>query len=248
MAEQKPRREPTVIDDNKLRLWGAKLRQDGRSSMLRVKMIENNPGIEVDLGFKTEPKNGKEGYPIKIETPMAPVPFRQLMNLVVRVAQNKGACEFEKDNWGHPFLWDAEQRKNVRSKERMIISRFQIAKREDGVVTLGVTAKGRDDVIFEFKEDEFHMTMQGGQPASVSITSPQAAIAWAETMIDVYFAFFADKWKEPEYQKAKRLERAQKFGDKPSYGNQQQSRPQQQAAAPAAAPSDADMFDEDIPF
>jgi hypothetical protein len=265
MADQnKPRKDPTAVDDTKLRLYGPAIRPDGRQTMLRMKKSENNPVLEADLGIKTEGRNGKEGYPIKIETPMAPRPFKTLMNLIKNVAKSKVPCEFEMDNWGHPFMWDKDAGKNVRSKDRMIISRFQISKREDGVVTFGVTAKGKEDVTFEFKDDEFHPITQNGQPVDVKISSALSAIAWAEALSEVYFTHYTVNWQEPEFQKRRRLENMQNAqgrgqggggnyqnrnngGGGNNYQNNQQQQQRPAPSAPAAAMDD-NGFDDDIPF
>lgn len=260
MSEERNRRDPEAIDDGKLRLYGPPLKEGAKSSMIRVKPDpkNNNPIIEVDFGYKTEPKAGKaEGYPVKIETPMAPIPFRTLMNLIIRVASFKGEVSFEVDNWGFPFMWDAELRKSVRAKEKMIISRFQVAKRADGVVTLGITAKGKPDMIHEFKADEYHLIMQNGQPVDLSISSREAAIATAEAWIEVYYNRFCNKWEEPEYQKKRRLENMQRAqGNSGGYPPKQQNNSgggynnNQQQQKPASAPiGDGGGFDDgDIPF
>lgn len=256
MAEaQKPRREPQWFDDSKTHLFAQPLVDGARSPRLRVKKDNNNnPVIEVDLGMMTEPKNpGGKAYPIKIETNMSIRPFKELMALIARIAAYKGPIAFETTNWGHPFLWNNELKKNVRSEERMVISRFQIAKREDGLVTFGVTAKGKKDVTFEFKSDEFHPVTQDGQTVPVTVTSGISAASWAELMNDGFRQDFVAGWVEPEFQKKRRLENMAKAqagqqGNSNSY--QQQRPPQQQAApqqsAPASGPDNG--FDDDIPF
>jgi hypothetical protein len=263
MAEQqkrKPPREPDVLSDNKLALWGAVLREGARSSQLWLDKDENNPVINMDTGYKTEGKNGKEGYAVKVRTPMAPRPFRSLMRLIIKVAQSRTPVAFEVDNWNFAWNFNRELGKNERAKERSVISRFQIEKREDGVVTFGVTARGVDGVVFEFKEDEYHVTRTNGAAVDVNITSPEAAIAWAEQLLEVYSNDFRERWKEPEYAKKKRMERMAKFADRSTGsgggGSYQQNRPAQQSnnnqqsnsgGLPAFDGGD-DAFDEDIPF
>jgi len=261
--DRKPRKDPTAIDDGKLKLFAKPLKDDGsaRAPSLRVKMIENNPCIHVDLGIKTEGRNGKEGYPISIETPMEPRSFNMLMCIIMDVAAAKGACSLEMENWGHPFLWNKDQGKNVRSPERMIISRFCISKRDDGMVTFGVAAKGKQDVTFEFTPNEFHALTQNGQAVGVSISSKLAAQAWAGVWKDLYVTHFERNWVEPEFMKKRRLENMQRangggsgYNSAPAGGGQQQ-RPQQQnnyqqqPTAPAGGGGVPD-FDvgEDIPF
>lgn len=252
MADNKPRKDPDVFSDSKLKLYAKPLADGARSPSLRVKMIENNPCIEVDLGIKTEGKNGRDGYPIKIESPMEPKTFRMLMNLIIRTAAYPNVCAMEMENWGHPFIWDRDAGKNVRSKDRLIVSRFSIAKREDGMVVLGVTAKGKKDVEFEFLPNEFHPLMQNGQPLEVKMSSPMAATAWAEIWKDLFNQHFTSNWVEPEFQKKRRLENIQRAngggsGGGNNYSNQQQ-RPQQQQSAPSANIGSGFDDGEDIPF
>jgi hypothetical protein len=143
----------------------------------------------------------------------------------------------------------------------MIISRFQVAKREDGTVTFGATAKGKPDLIHEFAQDEFHPIMQNGQPASVSFTSGHSAQAMAEAWREVYYERFTNKWEEPEYQKKRRLENmARANGGGGGYqqrpqgnggGNNSGNNNQQQQSRPAPAPmgNDSGFEDgDDIPF
>lgn len=260
--DRKPRKDPTAIDDGKLKLYAKPLKDDGvaRSPSLRVKMIENNPCIHVDLGIKTEGKGGRDGYPISIETPMEPRSFMLLMNLIEDVASYKGVCSFVMENWGHPFIWDRDAGKNVRSKERLVVSKFCISKREDGMVTFGVTAKGKQDVEFEFTPNEFHVIIPNGGIADVSLSSKLAAKAWATVWKEVFPQHFERNWAEPEFQKRRRLENMQRAnggggGGGNNYnrqnnngggGQQQQQRPAQ-TQQPVSQASGFDD-DDDIPF
>lgn len=256
-APEKARRDPGCMDDSKLRLYGTPIQEGAYPPSLRIKLIENNPCIEVDLGMKTE-----KGYPMKIEGPMDPREFNTLLILLEKVAAYPNAISFEVENWGHPFIWDREQGKSIRSKDRVIISKTQVQKREDGVVTIALAAKKMQLVEFVFEPGDFHPITQNGQPAPLKITSPVAAAGWAKALSDIYNTNFAVNWKEPEFQKKKRLERmanaqqrqgggggGQQYnrqgggGGGQQYNNNQQQQRPQQAPAPAA-----DSFDDDIPF
>lgn len=261
--ENTTRKQRTLnaLDDSKLKLYGPTLREGGYSSNLVLKQIENNPAFVLNYGFKSEPKSGKEGYPVRLDVPMSPRPFRTLMNLIIKVSQYKSACSFEMDHWGHPFIWDKSQEKNVRSKDRLLIARFSIGKRDDGTVYLGVASKGKDTVEFEFKGDEYHPITQNGQPVSVSIDSPLAAQSWAESLLDVYFKIYVGKWEEPEFEKRKRIERMERAqgrqggynnqgnqgnrGGQGGYNNGGGNRPPQQ---PQQNMASVDSFDDDLPF
>ena len=261
-APEKARRDPGCMDDSKLRLYGKPIQEGAYPPSLRIKLIENNPCIEVDLGMKTE-----KGYPMKIEGPMDPKEFNTLLILLEKVAAYPNEISFEVENWGHPFIWDRDQGKSIRSKDRVIISKTQVQKRADGVVTIALAAKKMQLVEFVFEPGDFHPITQNGQPAPLKITSPVAAAGWAKALGDIYNTNFAVNWKEPEFQKKKRLERMQNAqangggqrqgggnnfnrpnnggggGNNYNGGNQQQAPRPQQAPAPAS-----DSFDDDIPF
>ncbi|MNQ02260.1 hypothetical protein D3C85_149290 [compost metagenome] len=260
-GNEKARRDPMCLDDSKLRLYGTPIQDGAYPPSLRIKLIENNPCIEVDLGMKTE-----KGYPMKIEGPMDPQAFSTLLVLLEKVAAYPNAISFEVENWGHPFIWDRDQGKSIRSKDRVVISKTQVQKREDGVVTIALAAKKMQLVEFVFQPGEFHPITQNGQAAPLKITSPVAAAGWATAMREIFMTNFAINWKEPEFQKKKRLERMQNAqngggqrqggggnnynrnggggGGNNYNGGQQQ---QQQRPAPAPAPA-SDSFDDDIPF
>lgn len=262
----KKRREMNALDDKKLHLFAkAPLREGGMTPRLRIILDENNPVVDVDLGMKTEGRNGKEGYPISIKTPMAIRPLRQFLNLVIYVARQKGEFAMGMDNWGYPFMWDKDLGKNVRSKDRLLISHFEIMKRGNGAVTLGVAAKGKDTVEFDFASDEFHPVTQNGQAVDITLDSASAAVAWAEQLLETITHLHAAGWEEPEWQKQRRLENARKHngggGGNGSYGSgnsgnsnggnypPRQSQPAPQQAAPAyGGGGDVDSFDEEIPF
>lgn len=262
--QKKPRRDPASIDDPKLRLYGKPINDTGRQTSLRIKMdANNNPIIEVDTGTKTEGRNGKEGYPIKMETPMSPIPFRKLMDLIERVANFKGgAVEFELDNWGKPWIYDKAAGKNVKATDPMQITRFQIAKREDGMVTFGCAAKNKPEIVFEFKDDEWHILTQKGQPVAVELSSQMAAVGWAGWWRDHFANYFDRAWVEPEFAKQRRLENMQRnqgngrqgngnqnYQQRPQQQQQQQQYsppPQQQQQGGSNVPNDS--FDDDIPF
>lgn len=256
-APEKARRDPGCMDDSKLRLYGTPIQEGAYPPSLRIKLIENNPCIEVDLGMKTE-----KGYPMKIEGPMDPREFNTLLILLEKVAAYPNAISFEVENWGHPFIWDRDQGKSIRSKDRVIISKTQVQKREDGVVTIALAAKKMQLVEFVFQPGEFHPITQNGQAAPLKITSPVAAAGWAKALSDIYNTNFAVNWKEPEFQKKKRLERmanaqqrqgggggGQQYNRNGGGGGGQQYNNQQQAPRPQQAPAPAaDSFDDDIPF
>lgn len=256
---RKPPRDPMVLDDSKLRLYGKPIQEGAYAPSLRLKKIENNPCFEVDCGFKSD-----KGYPQKIEAPMDPAVLSTLLVLIEKVAAYPNEISFEIENWGHPFIWDNEAKKSVRSKDRLVISKTQVAKRADGAVTIALAAKRMPVVEFVFEPSEFHPMLQNGQPCALKLSSPTVAAGWAQLVRDVFNTNFTNTWVEPEYAKRKRLERMQNAQNRQQGGggggynnNRQQGGggggyQQQQQQAPRQQQPQADFggesFDDDLPF
>lgn len=240
--KQKKRRDPHVFDDNKLYLFTTPINPGDRAPRLRIKLYENNPIVDVDYGQKTD-----KGYQVSHDTPIDPIVLQQILTLIEMAAKSKGECAFELDNWGHPFMWDRELSKNVRSKEKMNISRIEIGKRDSGEVYLKYAAVKKPEVEFVFRDKEdYHRLQIAGNPMPISILSSVAATSWAKAMNAIYFSFYANQWEEPEWRKRFRLEMMQKNsggGNRNSGGGNYQ-KPQQ---TPAAAPMNND-YDEDFPY
>ena len=265
-GQKKPPREYDITDDKKLMLWGPPIRPDGFPIRCKFSIDENGPVMEFDSGTKTE-----KGFTVDVKMPIAPRDMRLLLNIIEKTASFKGGdLAFEMDVWGHPWVYNREQGKNIKSKEKLLLGRLMISKRSDGLVSLSVASKNKPEMRFEFSHSDYVGLTQNGQAVPVSITSPEAAIAWAGLWRDVLTQHIERNWKEPDYQREYRMnkaaERAQKFGGGGGGGNRNyngggggngggnnyQQRPQQQQqAAPAqeAPGSDGfDSFDEDVLF
>lgn len=256
--DQKQRRDPWVLDDKKLFLFAPPLQEGARQRRLRLtqKQGENNPVFEIDYGIKSEGRNGKEGYPIKLEIPMEPITFSSIMKLIERVAAFKGQCGFEFEHWGHPFIWNKDQGKSIRSPERMLLARQSIFKKDNGMVVMGFASKGKPDAEFEFSPNEFHPIMQNGQPAALDVSSSLAAAGWASAMHEVFFNHFVKSWEEPAWEKKRRLENMQRangggsggYGGGGQGGYQQPQQQQQSQPSGGNVGGDIDSFDDDLPF
>jgi len=265
MSDGKQGWTPTVMDERNLKLRGEHALQDGAfPPEFAIKWIQktNAFSIKVSTGTKTE-----KGYPISIETAIAALPLMELMELIDTVSKSPGAVSFEMDNWGQPFIWSKEQGKSIRSPDILNVSRFQVAKREDGSMVLSVAAKGKKELEFEFKGSDFHRIQKNGE-ANKAMASRIAAQTWAGFWKKMAYDKYKDSWQETEYDKNKRIERMNKNGGgnggggNRSYNNngggnnnyQQRPQQQQQQSAPAPASSGGgnanfeDSFDDDVPF
>lgn len=209
--DNKKRRDPHVFDDSKLRLYAPAIKSGAKQVSLQVKLIENNPTLSVDYGYATD-----KGHQVKHDTPLNPTVFNQICQLLKRVAAAKGQAAYEMDNWGHPWLWDKEQGKNLRSKEMMNLSRVEIGKHENGSVYLKYCAVKKPEIEFTFSDDTYHKLLRAGE-SDISVSSSMAALAWADTMANIYNTYYAINWVEPEWRKKFRMEQASKNGGK-SYG------------------------------
>lgn len=257
--KQKPQftpHEPDVFTDSKIKLYGVPVQEGAWTPSLRVKMVGNNPSIEVSTGLKD-----KRDRVIRIDTPMNPVTLHQLLNMIDVVANSKAAVSFELENWGHEFNWDNDQRKSIRNPERSVISRFSIEKTDEGVVRFSVAGgRNRNVVPFNFGNDEWHKWMKDGNYMTDAQLSSVAAKSWTEVIRKVYLETYIKEWTEPAWEKERRLQRlANVTGGQGGgqggggYQQQQQQRPNQGYQAPAPAPAPAAQndpfgFDDDIPM
>lgn len=268
MSDAKQGWTPTVMDERKLKLHGEHALAEGAfPPEFAIKWIQktNAFSIKVNTGTKTE-----KGYAIAIETAIDCLSLMELMELIDTVSRSPGAVSFEMDNWGQPFIWSKEQGKSIRSPDILNVSRFQVAKREDGSMVLSVAAKGKKEIEFEFKGSDFHRIQKNGE-ANKAMASRISAQTWSGFWKKFAHDKYTSAWQETEYDKNKRIERMAKNdrnggggGGNRSYNsngssgggnNNYQQRPQQQAPAPqqqASAPSNPgsfeDSFDDDVPF
>lgn len=259
MSDAKQSWVPSVMDERKLKLYAEHaLVEGGFKPEFAIKWIQktNAFSIKVNTGTKTE-----KGYPIAIETAIDCLSLMELMELIDTVSKAQGVVSFEMDNWGQPFIWSKEQGKSIRSPDILNVSRFQVAKREDGSVVLSVAAKGKKELEFEFKGSDFHRIQKNGE-ANKSMASRIAATTWAGFWKKFAHEKYTADWAETEYDKNKRIERMNKNGGQQqrggsSYnsnsGGQQQRQPQQQQQHSAPAPSQSQSnggfeFEEEIPF
>lgn len=257
MSDDKKRQEPNVFSDSKLFLYTeGPVKEGGKKGRLRIKLVENNPVIDVDYGYAND-----KGYQQSHETPLDPVVFNQMLIVLEKIAGAKGQASFEFDNWGHPFLWNNDLKKNVRSQEKMNISRIELGRYENGLVYIKYYAVKKPEMEFVFTENtEWHKMKPSGQESNPSRTSYIAALAWVETMKGVYNSYIAINWAEPEWRKKFRAEQAAKRNgngggnnngyQKPAYNNQSnQSGGGKPPPEVADANPDNDFNpDDDVPF
>ena len=238
-----------IFNDTKLVLRAPPVQEGGWDARLRVKMRQNNPCIEINSGIKTS-----KGKIMKYDVPMAPRPFEQLMYMVERVAHSKVPVAFELENWGYQYRWNSSTNKSERDAEISVIARFSIAKDETGIVSLSVAVQNGKTVIrFPFAGDEYHRWMANGNYMEPGEVSKLEALSWATTWREVYIQSFVTKWEEPEWEKAKRIERmaqATGGGGGGGFQNRQNNQGgggfQKQAQSPASSPMDS--FEDDLPF
>lgn len=256
MSDQKQQTELSIMTDEKLHLKLPPLKDGNRPVTLKFKFKDNNVHMVVDYGEKTE-----KGYPISTESALSPVVFNGYLELLTLAIAAKQQVAWEVTNWGHPYIWNKDQGKSIRSEERMITSKVSIGRHENGEIFISVAAKGKQTVEFQFKADEYHPYSQSGGDLSTAMESTIAARTWLNLMRDVHNYTFISKWKEPEWKRKKRMEYLatlpQRGGQRPgggsgggnnnynrnnSGGGQQQSRPQPQQQMTM------DDFDEHLPF
>ena len=252
MSDDRKKPELNVFSDAKLRLYAEALSPGDRKPSLRIKLYENNPVINVDYGRKTD-----KGYAITHETPIDPIVLAQMTEVLRLIAKGSPGNEIEFDNWGHPFIWDNELKKNQRAKDKMNISRITLGKASNGEVFIKYAAVKKPEVTFTFRDnDQYHKILESGQEMNPTKLSPISAVAWAKTIDSVYNTYYSLKWEEPEYRKRFRMEMAKKGGqggynggnqNRGGYNNQQPSRTNESSGYDSSEGYNDD-YDEELPY
>lgn len=220
---------PDVFNDDKLYLYGKAIQEGAWTPRLRIKKRGNNPCIEVSTGLKD-----RRDRQIKNDIPLSPRVFSEILYVLKTVATYKSAISFELENWGFQFNWNPQTNKSERGQEVEVIARISIHKDESGMVGMTFAFRnGKTIVPFYFEHDQYHKWMKDGNYLPDADQSKIAAIAWAEMILEVYSHQYLSEWKEPEWQKQKRMERMQNAqGNNAGGGGNRQgnfnNRPQQQ--------------------
>lgn len=255
---------PDVFSDDKLYLYGKPIQEGGWNPRMRVKKRGNNPCLEISTGLKD-----KKDRQIKNDIPMAPRVFEELLYVLETVATYNSSISFELENWGYQYKWNPQTNKSERGQEVEVIARISITKDESGMIGLIFAFRGGKTIVpFYFEADQYHKWMRGGNYLSDADQSKIAAISWAKMMREVYTHMYLTEWKEPEWQKQKRIERmnnatggnggnnySQRQGNSGGGNNQYQQR-QTTNQAPSNGGGDAFSnsfgsgmsFDDDIPL
>lgn len=258
MSDQKKVYEPIVFDDPKLRLYGFPVAPNAKAPSFKWRLIENNPTIEIDYGTQND-----KGQRVNHQTPMDPIEINRISEIIKIVAVSKVPVSYAFDNWGHPFIWDRDLKRSVRSKEKMNLSQVEIGKKETGEVYIKYMSYKKPDAEFVFGDGQWHQIQQNGTPAPVGVVSRVSAMAWANALTSIYNTYYATNWTEPEWRRKFRLERQAQFagggqgGGNRNYGgnqnnnqgggyNQQNQQPQQQNNN--YNQSIDNSFDDDISF
>lgn len=214
---------PDVFSDDKLYLYGKPIQDGGWNPRLRIKKRGNNPCIEVSTGLKD-----KKDRQIKNDIPMSPRVFEEFLHVLESVAAYPSAVSFELENWGYQYRWNQQTNKSERGQEVEVIARISISKDEAGIVGVAFAFRnGKMVVPFIFESDQYHKWMRSGNYLPEADQSKIAAQSWAKVTREVYTYMYLLEWTEPEWQKAKRVERMAKAGGGNQGGGGGFNRPQQ---------------------
>lgn len=206
---------------------------------LRVGVLENCPFMTVRTRVDGDANHGK------IDANMDPKTWYALMALIRAVAMSNGPVAPKSvDNYGHPFI------NGQRSREKKIMSRTTVQKKEDGVIYISITAGSKRPVIeFPFLADEYHAFVgDQGQPMSPAEVSRYCAIGMVNIWEKMMAQVLVDHYAKPEWM-VKREQQQQQDGGQQQNNYQQRQQPQQQnnyqQSQQSHSPSMND-FDDDI--
>lgn len=169
---------PTALNNPKLNLATPCPGAQGKTSVLKWRLVQNNPRIEV---WTNDPQdqdkqNGKLGANLDMPN------FRSLLiflrqAIAFRPTETETHFSRAIDCVGYTFFG------GQRSQEPKVLSTVKVGKDKEGVVWIGVFADNRPRIPFPFVPGNWHVYRKGdGSPLTKAETSMVYAEAYAEML------------------------------------------------------------------
>lgn len=193
MSNNPPRKEQPwlVFDDPKAALFAPILEGGDKKPKLSGGLYENNPRLRVRTNIQSDKANNN-GF---IDAAMDMQSFYALLDAIENLAKKQGPGQFFVENFGHPFL------QGQRSREPKIVSKTQVKKGEDGMITISITAGTRRPVIeFPFMMSEYHhFKDENNQPMNLAMASRLACTGWCNMMRELMAAELSKHTAKPAW-------------------------------------------------
>lgn len=178
-------RKKILLDHNKFHLRAPNAA--GQNASLQWQLVGSNPRITV---WTNDPNDTTAGG--KIEAAMGVSTLFMLLRLIKMAAESEGEFKEKVDNSN--FTWPGGKR----SETATVVSSTIIAKGEDGLVTICISAPRRPQIKFPFINEDFHnFVHRDGSPFTKAEASKLSALAFVDMLTPIYAALLVKEYVEP---------------------------------------------------
>jgi uncharacterized membrane protein YgcG len=187
-----PPRKKNALDNRKLQMSARN--QDGKFASLQWGIFSNNPRITVYTNVESDKDVGYGKISANMDTP-AFYAFLGLLNEAIDfVPGTGGLTEYKASIENKSFIFPGGKR----SEKPVVQSELFVGKDKDGVVWMGVMAKDRPKIKFDFQLADFHMLKHGtGESFSKAEASVVAARAMWTILVEMIAHMQVTEWVEP---------------------------------------------------
>jgi uncharacterized membrane protein YgcG len=180
-----PPRKKILLDHNKFHLRAPNAA--GGNASLQWQLVGSNPRITVWTNDQNDTTAGG-----KLEAAMGVATFFSLLRLIEMAANSEGEFKEKIDNSN--FTWPGGKRSETPS----VVSSTIIAKGEDGLVTICISAPRRPQIRFPFINEDFHnFVHRDGSPFTKAEASKLSALAFCDMLRPIYAALLVKEYVEP---------------------------------------------------
>jgi hypothetical protein len=187
-----PPRKKTALDNKKLQMSAKN--QDGKYASLQWGLFSNNPRITVYTNVEADRDVNYGKISANMDTPA----FFGFLNILAKaiafVPGTDGLTEYKTSIENKNFIFPGGKR----SEKPVVQSELFVGKDKEGVVWMGVMAKDRPKIKFNFQLSDFHMLKHGtGEYYSAGEASVVAANAYYNLLTEMLGHMQVTEWVEP---------------------------------------------------
>jgi hypothetical protein len=186
-------RKKTPLDNKKLNM--SSKNQDGKYASLQWGLFTNNPRITVYTNVESDRDTNYGKISANMDTPAFYAFLNLLAKAIAFVPGTDGKDEFKNSIENKNFIFPGGKR----SDKPVVQSELFVGKDKEGVVWMGVMAKDRPRIKFNFQLSDFHMLKHGtGETFSAAEASVVAANAYFAVLTEMLAHMQVSHWVEPE--------------------------------------------------
>lgn len=186
-------RKKNPLDNKKLHMSAKN--QDGKYASLQWGLFANNPRITVYTNVESDRDTNYGKISANMDTPAFYAFLGLLQEAIQFVPGTNGREEFKASIENKNFIFPGGKR----SEKPVVQSELFVGKDKDGVVWMGVMAKDRPRIKFNFQLSDFHMLKHGtGETYSAAEASKVAAEAYWNILTEMLAHMQVSHWVEPE--------------------------------------------------